>query len=226
VSRSRLLRGLVVATVSACALTGCGTHPGSAAVVGSETITDTRLDDVAGALCAAQASSAQQPQALASRAALQGALSVLVESALSRQYAKSRGVEADQEQVSAALAANKTTIDALPAAERPVFRETLIDYAEGQLSLIDIGRRVLRQRGTKAPTDQRALATATRLRNQWAARNADVSVDPRYGTFSAGALKASNGSLSVPVSSEAVAGAAPTPGPDWIASLPANQKCS
>ena len=225
-SRSRTLRGLVLATVSACALSACGTHPGSAAVVGSETISDTRLDDVASALCAAQAASAQQPQDLASRAARQGALSVLVEASLSRQYAKARGVEADQEQVSGALTANKATIDALPAAERPVFRETLTEYAEGQLSLVDIGRRVLSQRGTARPTDQRALAVATRLRNRWAAQNADVTVDPRYGTYAAGALKASDGSLSVPVSSDAVAGAAPTPGATFIASLPANQKCS
>lgn len=225
-SRSRTLRGLVLATVSACALTACGTHPGSAAVVGSDRISDSRLDDVAGALCAAQASSAQQPQALASRAARQAALSVLVDASLSRQYAKARGVEPDQEQVSAALTANKATIDALPAADRPVFRETLTAYAEGQLSLIDIGRRVLTQRGVARPTDQRALAVATRLRNRWAAQNADVSVDPRYGTFAGGTLKAANGSLSVPVSSDAVAGAAATPGPTWIASLPASQKCS
>ena len=227
-SRSVTLRGLVLATVSAAALSSCGSHPGAAAVVGPETISDTRLDDVALALCAAQTASAeaaQQQQELASRAARQAALGVLVNDALTRQYAETRGVEPDQRQVNAALAANEATIEALPASRRAVFRETLTEAVEAQSVLLQIGRAQLARAGTASPTDQQAFTVASRLRDRWAARNADVVVDPRYGSFTDGALAAGTGSLSVPVSSEAVAGAEATPDASWTSSLPANQKC-
>jgi hypothetical protein len=228
VSRPRTVRALALTVVTAAALSACGTHPGSAAMVGSETISDSRLDDVATALCAAQEASAQaqqSDQAVAARAARQSALSVLVDTTLSRQFAESRGVEPNQGQVSKALAGNQATIDALPASERSVYRRTLTEYVEGQLSLIEVGRQELARRGVANATEQRALATATRLRNRWVAANADVSVDPRYGSFSGGALKAGNGSLSVAVSSDAVAGAKATPDAAWVDSLPASQKC-
>lgn len=228
-SRSRTLRGLVLATVAGCALSGCANHPGSAAVVGSERISDSRLEEVAGAFCALASASAQtqqQPLAQVSKTARLQALGVLIDDSLSRQYAAEEGVEPDQEQVSAFLARSKPTLDALPAAERSVFRATLTEYAEAQLSLIEVGRRELREAGTARPTEQQALAEATRLRRDWAAENADVSVDPRYGRYAQGALQPANGSLSVPVSKDAVAGAAATPGASWAASLPANQKCA
>ena len=131
---------------------------------------------------------------------------MLIDDSLSRQYAATEGVEPDQEQVSAFIARSKATLDALPAEERSVFRATLTEYAEAQLSLIELGRRELREAGTAKPTEQQALAEATRLRSAWAAKNADVSVDPRYGTYAKGALRPADGSLSVAVSKDAVAG--------------------
>ena len=94
-------------------MSACATHPGAAAVVGSESISDTHVDDVASALCAAQGGrqNGQQPQDLASRAARQGALDVLINSSLSRQFGDSQGVQPDQEQVSAALAASAQNIN-------------------------------------------------------------------------------------------------------------------
>lgn len=228
-TRSRTLRGLVLATVAACALSSCANHPGSAAVVGSEQISDSRLEDVAGAFCALASASAQtqqQPQEQDSRTARLQALGVLIDDSLSRQFTATEGVEPNQGQVSAFIARSQQTLDALPAKERSAFRATLTEYAEAQLSLIELGRRELREAGTAKPTEQQSLAEATRLRNAWAAKNADVSVDPRYGTYTKGALRPADGSLSVAVSKDAVAGARATPGPTWIASLPANQKCA
>ena len=228
-TRSRTLRGLVLATVAGCALSGCANHPGSAAVVGSERISDSRVEDVAGAFCALASASArteQQPAAQDSRTARLQALGVLIDDSLSRQYTAAEGVEPNQAQVSAFVERSKATLDALPAKERSVFRETLTEYAEAQTSLVVVGRRSLRAAGTAKPTPEQALAEATRLRAAWAEKNADVSVDPRYGRYSKGALQPSNGSLSVPVSQDAKAGAAATPNPDWVAGLPANQKCA
>lgn len=231
-TRSRTLK--VVALTAAAALavptvSACSTHPGQAAVVGSESIADSKLDDVASALCSAQTAGQQttQSQQLASRAARQGALDVLINGSLSRQYGASRGVQADQEKVSAALASNAQTISAIPASRRGIFRETLQEYAEGQLMLVTIGKAELAKRGTQNATDQQAAAAGTQLRDAWVrSKHLTVSVDPRYGTFSQGALRDAHGSLSVPVSSHAVDGAKQSPSSSWVAALPASQKCS
>jgi hypothetical protein len=228
VSRSRTLSGAVLAVVCAVGLSGCTMHPGQAALVGSEKISDHKVDDVAQALCSAQSGSQQTTaaQELSSRAARQGALDVLINASLSRQFGRSRGVHADQEQVSAALTSNAKTISALPKSRRSAFRSTLQRYAEGQLVLIDIGKASLTQAGTKSPTDEQSIAAGTKLRDAWAKRHADVTVNPRYGRYSKGALKGGSGSLSAPVSSTAVTGAKADPGQAWVSSLPASQKCS
>ena len=219
---------MVPVLVAVFSLSACSIHPGSAAAVGSETIRAGQVDDVASALCAAQSNAGQtgQPQGLASRAARQGALSVLLNSMLSRQYGASKGLQPDQGQVSAALAANQQNIDSLPSDRREVFRQTLRGYAEGQLMLIQVGQSELVSRGTQNLTQQQALAEGTKLRDAWAQRHLRVSVDPRYGEFSHGALRPRAGSLSAAVSSSAADGSKAQPSSSWVSALPATQKCS
>ncbi len=224
-ARSRTVLAAVGAAAG-LALSACSVHPGSAAVVGDESISDSRVDDVASALCAAQGGGQSGGQDLASRGARQGALDVLINSALSRQFGASQGVQPDQEQVSAALAANSQNISGLPAEHRQDFKDTLREYAEGQLMLIEVGRRELAKSGTKNATEQQAVSEGTKLRNAWAAKNADVTVDPRFGEYAHNALLPKSGSLSVAASQSATDGGSPDPSPGWIASLPASQKCS
>ena len=224
-ARSRTVLAAVAAAVG-LALSACSAHPGSAAVVGDESISDSRVDDVASALCAAQRGGQSGGQDLASRGARQGALDVLINSALSRQYGAAQGVQPDQEQVSAALAANAQNISGLPAEHRQDFKDTLREYAEGQLMLIEVGRRELAKAGTRNATEQQAVSEGTKLRNAWAAKNVEVTVDPRFGEYSKNALLPKSGSLSVAASQSATDGGSPDPSPGWIASLPASQKCS
>jgi hypothetical protein len=230
VTRPRTLKASVLVAAGALAMSACSVHPGAAAVIGSESIGDGDLDHVATALCAAQSTGQQaqpvQTQELSSRAARLGALDVLINGALSRQYGAAHGVEPNQGQVSAALDSNARTIAALPASSRAAFRSTLQQYAEGQLVLIAAGRRSLAQQGKRHITEQQAVAEGRRLRDAWAAKHVEVTVDPRYGTFSQGALHSGDGSLSAPVSSKAVDGAKPQPSSTWVSSLPASQKCS
>jgi hypothetical protein len=225
VARSRTVLA-AVAAVAGLLLSACSVHPGSAAVVGEESISDTRVDDVASALCAAQKGGQNGGQDLASRGARQGALDVLINSALSRQFGVSQGVQPDQEQVSAALAANSANITALPAEHRKDFEDTLREYAEGQLMLIDVGRRELAKSGKQNVTEQQAVSEGTRLRNAWAAKHVDVTVDPRFGEYTKNSLLPKSGSLSVAASKSAADGDSPDPSPGWVASLPASQKCS
>lgn len=227
-SRSRTVKGSVLALAAAFLMSSCATHPGSAAVVGSESISDSHVDEVAHALCAAQGASqdGQSAQALASRSARQGALGVLLNSSLSRQFGASEGVQPNQQQVSAALQGNEQNISSLPADRREVFRDTVREYAEGQLMLIDIGKRELAKAGKKNVTDQQAISEGTKLRNAWAKKNAAVSVDPRFGEFRNNELLPVSGSLSVAQSKNAADGSSPDPSQGWVAALPASQKCS
>ncbi len=227
-SRSRTVKGSVLALAAAFVMSACATHPGSAAVVGSESISDDHVDEVALALCSAQGSSqnGQTPQELASRGARQGALGVLINTALSRQFGASEGVQPNQAQVTAALAGSEQNIATLPADRRDVFRDTVREYAEGQLMLSEIGRRALTDAGKKNVTEQQAISEGTKLRNAWAAKSADVSVDPRFGVYEKNSLLATSGSLSVAASKSATDGDSPDPSPGWVAALPASQKCS
>jgi hypothetical protein len=226
VARSRRTVLAVVAAAAGLALSACSVHPGSAAVVGAESISEGRVDDVASALCAAQKGGQNGGQDLASRGARQGALDVLINGALSRQYGASQGVQPDQAQVSSALAANAQNISGLPPALRQDFTDTLREYAEGQLMLIDIGRRELAKTGQQNVTEQQAVSEGTKLRNAWAAKHVQVSVDPRFGEYANNALLPKSGSLSVAASKSATDGGSPDPSPGWVAALPATQKCS
>jgi len=150
---------------------------------------------------------------------------VLLDSELSRQFGESEGVQPDQRQVSQALASREQVINALPRANREDFRSALRDFAEGQLVVLEVGRRSLEDKGRTNVTDQQAVSEGTRLRNAWANSNLDVSVDPRYGEYTKGTLRSKSGSLSVAASSRAEDGDSPNPSSGWVDSLPANQKC-
>jgi hypothetical protein len=74
-------------------------------------------------------------------------------------------------------------------------------------------------------SDDDALSEGSKLRSKWA-RSVDVEVDPRYGTYAQGTLTPTSGSLSVPVSERATAGAKADPAATWVSGLPMSQKCS
>ncbi len=219
------VRSALVAAVAATALSGCGTHPGSAAVVGDTSISVDQVDAAAGALCSANSAGDQTTGELSSRAARQAAMQFLIDSELSRQFAEDEGVEPDEGEVSATVAQSSAGIRALPEDQREDFRELLVGFRESELVLAEIGLLSLQEQGTAEPAPEEASAEGARLRAQWA-EAIDVEVDPRFGTYAQGALSPTSGSLSIPVSAGARAGSAADPGASWIAGLPASQKCA
>ena len=90
--------------------------------------------------------------------------------------------------------------------------------------IIEAGRQALIAQGKSSPTDQEALAEGEKLRTAFA-KHIEVDVDPRYGTYSNGNLRAGSGSLSIPVSARAFDGQSSDPSAAWVASLPTAQKC-
>jgi hypothetical protein len=227
VSRARIVKVSALVAGAMLALSGCGQHPGSAAVVGDTRITDGTVDDAASALCSANitgaAAQGQPKPDLATRGARQAALSLLIDSELSRQYGAAKGIVPSRSEVSSALAQNKQTITLLPENRKEDFTELLRGYVEGQLVTVQAGQA---QVGDGAPQEE-AMAAGTQLRNEWAAsQGIEVEVDPRYGEYAEGSLAGTSGSLSFPVSQRAVAGANSEPGAEWVAGLPLSQKCS
>jgi hypothetical protein len=217
----------MLAVVVGLSLSACSSHPGDAAVVGSESISQGHLDRAARALCAVQAASAQSGgQQTAARPVRQSALSVLVDSSLSTQYGESVGISPDQAQLSAAMSSYQTNIDQVAASQRSAFSDLLRSYVEGQLVLFTAGRRQLAEQGTAKPTQAQAVAAGTKLRDAWAAEHGKVVVDPRYGSFSNGRLVPASGSLSTAVSASATAGSKAQPAAAWVSALPANLTCT
>lgn len=224
-TRARTWKSAALAAVAVTALAGCGMHPGAAAVVGGSTITGQEVDDAATALCSASTGGAQAPAELASRGARQAAVQFLIDSELSRQFAEDQGVTPDRGQVSQSLTQNAPGIEALPEDERETFRELLVGYTESQLILSQVGAASLEEQGAANAAPEQAAAEGSRLRAEWA-KSVDVEVDPRFGNYAEGTLTPTSGSLSIPVSDAAKAGAVAEPGQAWVAALPASQKCA
>ncbi|MGH3508715.1 MAG: hypothetical protein ACRDPI_00615 [Nocardioidaceae bacterium] len=220
---NRLAKAAVVA-VASMLLAGCGQQAGAAAIVGSTRITDSQVDAVARGLCSANTSGGSDVANLPSRGARSGALDVLLESELSRQFGAAKRVLPDEEQVSQALAATDPNVQSLPASERPAFHAALKAYAEGQLMLITIGKRSLRAQGQATVTQAQAVAQGTKLRNTYA-KSLHVTVDPRFGTWVDNTLRFASGSLSVAQSLRATQGARSDPTSLWSAELPPSQTC-
>lgn len=206
-------------------LAGCGVHPGAAAVVGSDEISTSEVDDVAVAVCSANLASARASNAtlptLPTRGARQLAMQILLEGELSRQFGEHEGVSANQQQVSQALAQNEQGFAMLPADQRDDFKSALKQYAEGQLILLEIGKKKL----GKDASDNDAINEGKRLRDEYV-KSLDVQIDPRFGRFEDGAFKPGGTSLSVAQSSTARAGDRAKPADAFVGGLPASQQCS
>lgn len=228
-TRTRRARRALVTVVAAATLAGCGAYPGAGAVVGDTTVSQERIDDAAVALCSANITGAQaqgQPApVLPLRGARQAALQLIVESELAQQFADARGIEIDQSQVSAFVDQNQQAIQQLPQDERQDFRDLLAGFRTAQLIFIAAGQKSLGAQASAPGGEQAAETEGRRLFTEWA-KKVDVEVDPRYGDYQGGELKPVSGSLSIPVSESARAGAADSPSESWTAGLPASQRCA
>jgi len=159
--------------------------------------------------------------AMASRGARELAVSILVETALSQQFGEEEGIEVNRGEISRAIAQNEAGLATLPEKHQEVFRETLREYAEGQMILIEAGRESL---GESAPEEE-AIAEGVKLRNEFA-QDVEVEIDPRYGSFEDGEFTRGGTSLSVAASDRAKAGDQDQPDQSFVGTLPASQQCS
>jgi hypothetical protein len=191
-----------------------------AAEVGSDTITDTQVDQLAEALCVLSASSSQGTPPATAQQTRRQALQILLDNELAADLIDPGAV--DKQQVAAARQQAAASVQALPEHLRSTFDDAVKAFATSQLGLAELGRKSLVAKGTKNPDQQASLAEGQRLLIAYAGK-AGVSVDPRYGTLEGGQLKPSDGSLSVAVSDQAKASSA---GSAAASDLPANLGCT
>jgi len=219
VTRTRFLKVSVLAATAAL-LTGCGLHPGAAAVVGDQTIPADKVDAVATAFCST--STPGSP----SRGARSTVLAGLIDAEIWKQFGASEGVSANPSLVDRQLAPVEQQLKRIPADERDAFRSALQEVVSGSVIQGELGRRYLVAHGTANPSPTQAAAAAGMLRTKFLG-TLKVEVDPRFGTFSpkSGTLGTDGGSLSVPASAFALDGGSPQPSQSWAAILPASQKC-
>jgi len=213
---------------AAVLLTACsGPGPGVAADVNGHKITVKQVDDFAQVLCSlgeAQGSSTSggTPTSQVRSQSLQILLTIALTNDMTDVSA-----HLNQARVSSIENQMNQSRDTVPAASQATFDSVVAEFARAQSATIDLGRQALQAAGKAGPiSDQDAYTAGNQLRTVYAARKADIQVDPRFGTMVDGALKAGSGSLSVPVSQGARDAEASTPVSSHVTALPASQKCS
>ncbi len=193
--RARSLAALVVASVLLFA--GCGAaHPGVAATVGSQGITVAQVDDFAQALCQINGSGQTSTQARNT------ALQVLIFSELAKQMAAQQGATFDNTQFNSQMTQAAGLLSSVSESFRPTLQGILEDYVRGGLQITDLGRKSLIAQGQASPDDSSSSQEGQRL---LMSSSIPVTVDPRFGSWTSSGLTAGSGSLSVPVSSAALA---------------------
>ena len=229
--RRSVVGGLVVAL--AAALTGCSNlHPGAAAVVGSRSIEASTVDAIASAYCqvTAAAARAQGSPAAAqpTRDLRRGVLNALVQDrVVSGAAGRLGGIRVPASQIDQLVDSSGILSQPVAGDAASVLHGFLDKVASTQLKLEQIGRRLATEQpgGGQAPSPEQASAAARRYVLQYAA-DLDVRVDPRYGSYSPRGIEVSSGSLSVPVSDEALLAVRPTLDAATARTLPASQTCA
>ena len=221
---SRKSRLVVGAALSALLLSSCaGNTPGVAAEIEGDRITDEQVDEFAQVLCALgglPGGAAGVP----SKGARYTALQILLGNELAEDIADVEAV--DRASVAAAVEQMSASRDTIPKSVVGTFDQVAEEFSRAQSAIIELGRQSLEEAGQQGEIDDQAAYTeGERLRTEYAAE-ADIEVDPRFGTLKDGVLQPGDGSLSVPVSELAVQAGSQEPSAELIEQLPSSQKCA
>jgi hypothetical protein len=230
--RTRSFRRYAVAALSVAALavvSGCGTdvHPGQAAVVDGTRISMSDADSFSDDFCELYRPILKQQKSALSMSTVRAlALDVLVRDELVHQYAEDRGWTPP--------ASYRTAVDGIDdqvtqfniaASDVETFRKVREAEEYANWVYAKAGEEKLGAGGDP----QAALDEGRKILTAYA-DDADITLNPRFGTISAeGQYLPSTGGLSVPVTTLAQGGANPADpqsgDTSYVDSLPANQKC-
>jgi hypothetical protein len=230
VARSVSLAGLAAAGL---VLTGCGVstgiHPGSAAVIGDESISLSKIDTTASRYCQAYAPQiSQQSQRVPMRYLRQFVAANLSQRMLGRQLAEAYDV-----QPTSAYDQQVTKVETQFASSPSKLRKAVVDVEAGGLYLsavqAAIGQKLLAESGTSSPTAKAALQRGQVATEDWL-KDHSISLDPVLGIAAdGGQFKATTDQTSYPLSTLASQGAAAAgasqPDPAYTAALTPSQVC-
>ena len=222
----RLLAPLALTAVAVLGLSGCGElSPGSASVVGGERITHEEVDDLVAAQCTAADAAAKSggSGAVAVSQVRQQSLGVLMDTALSMQYAEDQGITPDKQIAAALFDQFEPTIATLPESSRGELSKVFKEWALGRSAMIEAGSRASGQPVT-ADAAQQLMSAGLAAREKWLS-SIDITTDARYSPAANGFPGGGDGSVSRPTSDFAKGATSTEADAAWVGGLPAGQKC-
>jgi hypothetical protein len=223
--------GLVGLALTGLVLSGCGAstglHPGSAAVVGDESLSMSKIDDTTERYCEAYTPQITQAnQRVPMRLLRQFVAASLSQRLLGEQLAAQYDVQPTSQ-----YAQQVTKVSQPFASAAPELRDAVVDVEGGnpylQTVQVAIGEKLLTEGGQSAPSTKAALQRGQVATEDWL-KTHSISVDPVFGlAVDGGQFKASPDSTSYPLSTLASQGAVTSgqPDPAYLAALPASAVC-
>jgi hypothetical protein len=228
VGRSVALAGLGLAGLVLSGCSSLGIHPGSAAVVGDETLSMSKIDSTATLYCRAylpqiqQSSTAQIPNRLLRQFVAASLSQRLLGDQLADQYAVQAGAQYTQ---------RVDQIEQQFATATPDVKKAVVDVEGGdpylQTVQIAIGQKLLADSGQPTGTPKAALQRGEVATQDWLTHHS-ISIDPVFGVaVDGGQFKPVTDQTSYPLSALASQGASgsTTPDPAYVGALSPAQVC-
>lgn len=218
-------RAAATAALALLVLTGCGQAPGTASTVNGTRISDEEVNDLADAQCRLREDLTEGGAApvIAASRVQQESLSLLIDTELSQQFGKSEGLSPDALLARAFLGQVEPFFERLPEQPREELTDVFGEWAEGQALLVQVGSEATGEEISLEKTEQ-LLNAGLQERDGWA-EEVDIETDPRYAPDEQGRPGGGDGSVSRPGSDFAKSAGAEEADPEWVGTLPANQKC-
>ncbi|MET0998900.1 MAG: hypothetical protein ABWX73_09320 [Marmoricola sp.] len=215
--------GLALLVLSGCS--GTGLTPGTATEINGTRITTSRVSDVAAAQCDLRDVLTKQQLAPAVTAAQvnREALSLLMDTELTKQYGKSKDIAPDKLIANAYLGQVQSLFKDLPSDSKSLLNDVFTTWADGRSILVQAGSDSTGEKPDGTNLDKLLQAGLTE-RETWL-KKADITTDPRYGPDKDGYPSRDSASVSKARSTFAVDAQKETPDPAFLGELPPNQKC-
>lgn len=220
-----VLTGLMAGLLSGCGVAGTEFHPGVAAEVGDDTISVSKVNQIASDYCVAiESQLADNNQVLPQRYLRGGIAGQLVLVSAAEQLAAEYHVEPGRQYDQKVAELQSGTAELSEGEQEAVIEiESSSAYITGVLEAI--GEHQLKARGKTDPTIDQARATGKRVFDAWLADH-DVSIDPQFGVeIKDGQAVPTDTSISYAVGDTAKNGQADSPDQEYAASLPASHRC-
>lgn len=220
---------LLAAGVAAALFTGCAPPGNVAATVGDTTIRTSQVDFLTDMQCASLDKAAEAPgsqtQSVPMSQVRSSMVNTLVQAELNRRLAQRDDLSYDRGTLVQVMQQfDATVLPQVPAEDRDRFRDVVVDIYRTQLQVYGEAERRLADQGIENYTQEQADEAVAQIQSEFR-EDVDVEVNPEYGADDRGVAGAVDPSLSLPVSSYAKKSRAGQADPEWVATLPADQRC-